>query len=964
MQPTNALVNQTFGSFLVDPYVGIGKVAIFTAEVRSPNFTDHSYEVLITNPQCLQILLTSGYTKESEGSFYERLRVVVFDEVHNVGQNDEASGVVWEQLLSTISCPIIGLSATLANAGPFYDWLCLTKKQQVEHMIATGQQVVGDGSVDQLVHCERTTPLHYFIKATESHRQEPLDSIDLLPGNVLFKNRKFECGDHLGIFVNDDDVQMWPIKEIRFSWNARSSSLHVRLFEGEEAEEMCAFTIVSAHRTLITHSEYQVSVQVRTKEGNTWVTTDLQPLEPLHCSADSCWIGLVLTFEGKSVKIRVVSREIDGSYCPLRYSLELIDTVDQVNINLLRKADFDSTIDVDSFAVEPLDNAAPGAYAIAEKRPTNPSNIGINPLQFLPSFDHHSDAQLAAFFDVVPHLKLSDIQALVTSIQQSPELNSFVDTHLLSGHALGPHGVVQEAYKALRDLVSKQREMFPPSDVDGLHQYAQFRIDFSDCIANLHATVLQLPALLDRIFVDALCAFTLRNAGIDWYGEQWLDGYAVPVKLLDDNEEALRQELKQCPKVSVVTYTLNKVTASLFANNVVGTAEEPAGLFCVYPSSVTAVNRGVYYFLHLLLRRDVAPLAAIPVSPSVDGEADDNKRSSTQQEAAAKMLSPTISADCMHTNLIRMLKPADDLKSDDEEWISSEVVANILAEMIHKSKEEIGTQRLRTTHKDGKDIVVNENQVKQPTLIFHMSKRHLDMFLEDLTGDLLKDWFGSADHKGCFLTPHESDMVDQLSDTSEARKLGLKYGIGLHTAVVKEGRKYLSAVETLFQNKKLLFVFSTTSLSYGINMPCSKVVFLGDSPHLSTSIFRQSSGRAGRRGYTSDAGNIYFVGFTLPSIIRKLCTPLDDLLPRQAVSPAYILKLTSVSATCHESNRPWVDQMALQGLLNPLFERLLEDKEIIRKQFRSALLNSINFSWSFLRQRGASLRSHFSVICF
>jgi replicative superfamily II helicase len=218
--------------------------------------------------------------------------------------------------------------------------------------------------------------------------------------------------------------------------------------------------------------------------------------------------------------------------------------------------------------------------------------------------------------------------------------------------------------------------------------------------------------------------------------------------------------------------------------------------------------------------------------------------------------------------------------------------------------------------------------------------------------DLLGAWFGSIADRGCFLTPAEIAEVNALPYTSEERKLGLLCGIGLHNAVVKESRQYRSMVEKLFQNKKLLFVFATTSLSYGINMPCSKVVFLGDSPHLTNMVFRQSSGRAGRRGHMSGAGNIYFVGFTQLSIIRKLCTPIDSLTPRQAVSPAYILKLTSVNATCHPNNNKWVDHMTLQGLVNPLFERLLEGKDVIRTQFRTALLNSVHFSWSFLAERG------------
>lgn len=94
LQPTNALVNQTFSSFCVDkgivgevdPITGkreyMHKLAMFTGECRYN--TDMKYKVLVTNPECLEILLLEASLKENEKRLSERLGYVVFDEIHSV----------------------------------------------------------------------------------------------------------------------------------------------------------------------------------------------------------------------------------------------------------------------------------------------------------------------------------------------------------------------------------------------------------------------------------------------------------------------------------------------------------------------------------------------------------------------------------------------------------------------------------------------------------------------------------------------------------------------------------------------------------------------------------------------------------------------------------------------------------------------------------------------------------------
>jgi superfamily II RNA helicase len=59
-------------------------------------------------------------------SWAPRVRRIIFDEIHSIGQAED--GVVWEQLLLLAPCPIIALSATVGNPEQFNDWLIETQK--------------------------------------------------------------------------------------------------------------------------------------------------------------------------------------------------------------------------------------------------------------------------------------------------------------------------------------------------------------------------------------------------------------------------------------------------------------------------------------------------------------------------------------------------------------------------------------------------------------------------------------------------------------------------------------------------------------------------------------------------------------------------------------------------------------------------------------------------------------------
>lgn len=124
--PTKALVNQIAAEIQArfsKSYKHAGKSVwgIHTRDYRVNSAT--GCQVLVTVPDVLQIMLLSPANADSWSS---RIKRIIFDEVHCIGQSDD--GIVWEQLLLLAPCPIIALSATVGNPQEFHSWLAQAQK--------------------------------------------------------------------------------------------------------------------------------------------------------------------------------------------------------------------------------------------------------------------------------------------------------------------------------------------------------------------------------------------------------------------------------------------------------------------------------------------------------------------------------------------------------------------------------------------------------------------------------------------------------------------------------------------------------------------------------------------------------------------------------------------------------------------------------------------------------------------
>ncbi|OAX83413.1 hypothetical protein ACJ72_02233 [Emergomyces africanus] len=124
--PTKALVNQVAAEIQARfsksfKHGGKSVWGIHTRDYRINNPT--GCQVLVTVPHILQIMLLAPANASSWSS---RVKRIIFDEIHCIGQVDD--GVVWEQLLLLAPCPIIALSATIGNPQAFNNWLGMTQK--------------------------------------------------------------------------------------------------------------------------------------------------------------------------------------------------------------------------------------------------------------------------------------------------------------------------------------------------------------------------------------------------------------------------------------------------------------------------------------------------------------------------------------------------------------------------------------------------------------------------------------------------------------------------------------------------------------------------------------------------------------------------------------------------------------------------------------------------------------------
>lgn len=139
--PTKALVNQIAAEIQARfskafKHAGRSVWGIHTRDYRVNNPT--GCQVLVTVPHILQIMLLAPSHAVKKNSWSYRIKRIIFDEVHCIGQADD--GLIWEQLLLQAPCPIIALSATVGNPKEFSDWLGSTQAANGHELVTVEHQ--------------------------------------------------------------------------------------------------------------------------------------------------------------------------------------------------------------------------------------------------------------------------------------------------------------------------------------------------------------------------------------------------------------------------------------------------------------------------------------------------------------------------------------------------------------------------------------------------------------------------------------------------------------------------------------------------------------------------------------------------------------------------------------------------------------------------------------------------------
>ncbi|KAK3292947.1 uncharacterized protein B0H64DRAFT_203668 [Chaetomium fimeti] len=150
--PTKALVNQIAAEIQArfsKQYGNREGRSVWAIHTRDYRVNSHKgCQILVTVPSILQILLLAPVNAKKPTDFSRRIKRIIFDEVHCIGQSDE--GVIWEQLLLLAPCPIIALSATIANVDEFRSWM------------EQSQNLKGF-ELEMIVHSSRYSDLRKFI---------------------------------------------------------------------------------------------------------------------------------------------------------------------------------------------------------------------------------------------------------------------------------------------------------------------------------------------------------------------------------------------------------------------------------------------------------------------------------------------------------------------------------------------------------------------------------------------------------------------------------------------------------------------------------------------------------------------------------------------------------------------------------------------------------------------------------
>ncbi|XP_955365.1 dead/deah-like helicase, putative [Theileria annulata] len=182
----------------------------------------------------------------------------------------------------------------------------------------------------------------------------------------------------------------------------------------------------------------------------------------------------------------------------------------------------------------------------------------------------------------------------------------------------------------------------------------------------------------------------------------------------------------------------------------------------------------------------------------------------------------------------------------------------------------------------------------------------------------------------------------------------LKRGIGIH----HEGlpHRFTILTETLLRLGFLNVIISSKSLAFGINVPCKSVLFCGDNYELTPLMYKQMSGRCGRRGFDL-SGHVIFWSIPRKRIKQLLLTRLPTLktdtnninlsILLTILSSFYTLIIrsnTQQPLNLSFLNKKGEDYVDVRDELITSSRRLVIEPKLLVQRLSSIMNNSLNFA--------------------
>ncbi|XP_066285601.1 probable ATP-dependent RNA helicase DDX60 [Branchiostoma lanceolatum] len=275
VSPTKALVNQVAATVYArfsnkTMPDGMSVYGVFTRDYRQNAL---SCQILVTVPQCLEILLLAPHRQK----WAQKLRYVIFDEVHCMGS--EIGAEVWEHLLLLVPCPFLALSATISNPHDLQSWLQSAKDFQKQSDGQAKQKKKANPqlyNVRLVVYGERYSDLEKYVYLPCSNSQDSL--VPMHPYSVLtLKQLQDNFDNPEGAFPRD--LTLSPREALQLYdtmakvWPERDS------LKALEADAYRGFT--TRDRLLITKAQARKYEADLKRELLTWLTE--HQLEKVGC---------------------------------------------------------------------------------------------------------------------------------------------------------------------------------------------------------------------------------------------------------------------------------------------------------------------------------------------------------------------------------------------------------------------------------------------------------------------------------------------------------------------------------------------------------------------------------------------------------------------------------------------------------------------------------------------------------